>query len=107
MTLERGGGDTIAESTEVAGEDEDEGGNAAASGSSRTGNKLQDGDEDEDGEDDEEDENENDVTAQLQREMRDNTTVGFTTAIVPDAEGTRINLLGGEGQDEDSEMMDV
>jgi condensin complex subunit 3 len=107
MTLERGGGDTIAESTEVAGEDEDEGGNAAASGSSRTGNKLKEDDEDEDGEEDEEDEDENDVTAQLQREMRDNTTVGFTTAIVPDAEGTRINLLGGEGQDEDSEMMDV
>jgi condensin complex subunit 3 len=98
MTLERGGGDTITEGTEV-GEEEQEDGSAAASGQSRAGAKPEE-DEDED----EEDDNENDVTAQLHREMRD-TTVGFTTAIVPDAEGTRINLLGG--QDEDSEMMDV
>jgi condensin complex subunit 3 len=100
MTLERGGGDTIAEGTEVGGEDEEDG-SAAASSQTRAGINPE---EVEDEEEEEDDDDENDVTAQLNREMRD-TTVGFTTAIVPDAEGTRIHLLGG--QDEDSEMMDV
>lgn len=96
MTLERGGGgsETLLETTDAPRdlEGEDQQDDATEAG-------------EEGGEGSEEHDYEEDVTEQLQREMRD-TTVGFTTAMVPDAEGTRIQLLG-QDLDGDSEMMDV
>ena len=84
-TEERGGGDTVLESTELA--DQTEIGDVTQAP----------------GAEEEEEDQDSDVT-QLQQEL-DATTIGFTTG-VPDAEGTRIQL-GDESLMEDSEMMDV
>lgn len=84
-TEERGGGDTILESPELADQTE-------------TGDVTQ-----APGAEEEEEDPDSDVT-QLQQEL-DATTIGFTTG-VPDAEGTRIQL-GDESLMEDSEMIDV
>lgn len=85
-TEDRGGGDTVLESTELA--DQTEVGDVTqTAGADAT----------------EVEEEEDDVT-QLQQEL-DATTIGFTTG-VPDAEGTRIQL-GEDSIMEDSEMMDV
>ncbi|KXT03516.1 hypothetical protein AC578_1627 [Pseudocercospora eumusae] len=84
-TEERGGGDTVLDSTELP--DQTEIGDVTQAP----------------GAEEEEEDQDSDVT-QLQQEL-DATTIGFTTG-VPDAEGTRIQL-GDESLMEDSEMMDV
>jgi condensin complex subunit 3 len=95
MTDERGGGDTVIESTELID-------SATTNVRSPLSRKVEEEDDAEGEEEEEEADDEDDPTLQLQREMRD-TTLGFTTGL-PDAEGTKIHLLG---EDDDTEMMDV
>lgn len=95
MTSERGGGDTVIDSTELVD-------TASTTVQSPPSRKVGEDDDAEGEEEEEEEDDEDDPTLQLQREMRD-TTLGFTTGI-PDAEGTKVQL---DDEDDDTQMMDV
>lgn len=97
MTEERGGGDTVLETTELPDQSEvaDESEIGDVTQNAAVGNTTEGAEE--------EDDQDSDVT-QLQQEMKD-ATLGATTGLTfgpADAEGTRIQL-----EYEDSEMMDV
>ena len=74
---------------------------------SETNESVEANDDEEEDLDADDDDEDDDVANQLQRELRDTTlnpTLAFTTtAIVPDAEGTRLDLLDAQQRDEDDD----
>ena len=100
MTDERGGGDTVLDTTELPDQSE-------VADETELGDVTQVpavGDATELGDEEEEDENQDSDVTQLQQDLKD-ATLGATTGLTfgpADAEGTRIQL-----EYEDSEMMDV